>query len=105
MRKKNDVGLYYINDPDRVAETAAFHADRIRAIFDFHYFGDNDYSNKKAEELIAKLKAEEPHYNTIKNGESTLAQMRALSIVLMELQDRYLDYGESGDEDDEEEAA
>jgi hypothetical protein len=120
MRKRNDVGLFYVHDPVRIAETADFKADQIRAILEFNSFwfdeaevGDPLAEQKKAKvgELIAKLKADGPHYSTIKNGESVLATIRALSIVSLELQQRFTNFGyepgdfDEDDEDDDEEAA
>lgn len=120
MRKRNDVGLPYVNDPVRVAETAEFKADQIRALLEFNHlwFGGKadvgdplaEFKEAKVAELLAKLKAEGPHYHTIKNGESVLATIRALSIVSLELQQRFTNFGyepgdfDEDDEDDEEAA-
>ncbi|AUX77994.1 hypothetical protein [Sinorhizobium fredii] len=99
MSNRNDVGLLYMNDPARVAETAAFKADQIRAVIKFVGFEDPS-------ELIALLKARGPHYRTIKIGEDALATIRALSIVSLELQERFTDLGyEPGDFDEEDEEA
>lgn len=101
MRNRNDVGLYYLNEPVRVAETAAFKADQIRAVLEYERYKDPD-------ELIALLKETGPHYATIKNSEDVLATIRALSIISLELQARFTDFGyEPGDfdEDEEDEAA
>ncbi|WP_026613409.1 hypothetical protein [Ensifer aridi] len=116
MRNRNDVGLYYLNDPVRIAETAAFKADQIRAVLDFNRFwfrkaeaGDPLAEQRKAKvgELIAKLQADGPHYDTIKIGEDALATIRALSIISLELQERFTDLGyEPGDfDEDDDEAA
>lgn len=104
MRKRNDVGLLYVNDPDRVAETAEFKASQIRAVLEFRDYKDDP------NELLTLIKAEGPHYNTIKNGESVLATIRALSIISLELQQRFTNFGyepgdfDEDDEDDEEAA-
>lgn len=117
MRNRNDVGLFYLHDPARIAETAAFKADQVRAVLDCSpfWFGEAEAGDPFAEEkkatvgkMIAKLALKGPHYNTITNGESVLATIRALSIISLELQDRFAKFGyEPGDfdEDEDDEAA
>lgn len=99
MRNRNDVGLYYLNDPIRIAETAAFKADQIRAVLEYKH-------HKGPDELIALLRARGPHPDTITNSEDVLATIRALSIVSLELQERFTEFGyEPGDFDEDDEAA
>ncbi|TAZ95012.1 hypothetical protein ELH67_10920 [Rhizobium ruizarguesonis] len=112
MPNRNDVGLYYLNDPVRIMETAAFKADQIRAVLDCNplWLGEAEADDplaghKKAtvRELVAKLRLEGPHHDKITNGESVLATIRALSIISVELQERFAKFGyELGDFDDDE---
>lgn len=98
MRNRNDVGLLYMNDPVRIAETAAFKADKIRAAINYRDF------KADADEMLALIKAPGPHYETITNSEDVLSTIRALSIVSLELQERFTNLGyEPGDFDDEDE--